>query len=58
MPTKATLFANVVFVSFSAFDETEPIEEKRDKTKGLQYSYIGLKRIKKVMIRITHQKAH
>ncbi len=45
--TKATLFANVVFVSFSAFDETEPIEEKRDKTKGLQYSYIGLKRIKK-----------
>jgi predicted ATPase len=45
--TKATLFANVVSVSFSAFDETEPIKEQKDKTKGLQYSYIGLKRIKK-----------
>ncbi|WP_196778224.1 AAA family ATPase [Malaciobacter molluscorum] len=45
--TKATLFANVVSVSFSAFDENEPIKEQKDKTKGLQYSYIGLKRIKK-----------
>ncbi len=45
--TKATLFANIVSVSFSAFDETEPIKEQKDKTKGLQYSYIGLKRIKK-----------
>lgn len=45
--TKATLFANVVSVSFSAFDETEPVKEQKDKTKGLQYSYIGLKRIKK-----------
>ncbi|MCG3708986.1 ATP-binding protein [Aliarcobacter butzleri] len=44
---KATLFANIVSVSFSAFDETEPIKEQKDKTKGLQYSYIGLKRIKK-----------
>lgn len=43
---KATLFANIVSVSFSAFDETEPIKEQKDKTKGLQYSYIGLKRIK------------
>lgn len=45
--TKATLFANIVSVSFSAFDETEPIKEQKDKTKGMQYSYIGLKRIKK-----------
>ena len=45
--TKSTLFANVVSVSFSAFDETEPMKEQKDKTKGLQYSYIGLKRIKK-----------
>jgi predicted ATPase len=45
--TKATLFANIVSVSFSAFDETEPIKEQKDKSKGLQYSYIGLKRIKK-----------
>ena len=45
--TKSTLFANVVSVSFSAFDESEPQKEQKDKSKGLQYSYIGLKRIKK-----------
>lgn len=45
--TKSTLFANVVSVSFSAFDESEPKKEQKDKSKGLQYSYIGLKRIKK-----------
>ncbi len=44
---KTTFFANVVSVSFSAFDETEPMKEQKDNTKGLQYSYIGLKRIKK-----------
>lgn len=38
------LFANLISVSFSAFDETSPITEKRDKTKYLNYSYIGLKR--------------
>ncbi|MEJ8819394.1 AAA family ATPase [Lacibacter sp. H407] len=38
------LFANLVSVSFSAFDESNPIDEKKDKTKGLNYSYIGLKR--------------
>ena len=41
------LFANLVSVSFSAFDETDPIKEQRDKTKFLNYSYIGLKRISK-----------
>jgi len=40
------LFANLVSVTFSAFDESEPIKEKKDKTKGIQYSYIGLKRVK------------
>jgi predicted ATPase len=40
-------FANLISVSFSAFDETNPIIEKRDKTKFLNYSYIGLKRIEK-----------
>lgn len=40
-------FANLISVSFSAFDETNPMEEKRDKTKYLNYSYIGLKRIEK-----------
>lgn len=39
------LFANLVFVSFSAFDETNPIAEKKDNTKQLKFSYIGLKRI-------------
>jgi len=38
------IFANLVSVSFSAFDETTPITEKRDKTKNINYSYIGLKK--------------
>lgn len=38
-------FANLISVSFSAFDETYPIEERKDKTKHLKYSYIGLKEI-------------
>ncbi|WP_417529094.1 hypothetical protein [Marinomonas shanghaiensis] len=42
------LFSNVVSVTFSAFDETEPLPEKRDKSSGIQFSYVGLKRIKKV----------
>lgn len=40
-------FANLISVSFSAFDETNPMDEKRDKTKYLNYSYIGLKRVEK-----------
>lgn len=39
------LFANLVSVTFSAFDETEPQPEQKDKTKGILYYYIGLKRI-------------
>jgi hypothetical protein len=39
------LFANLISVSFSAFDESEPKPERKDKTEGIQYSYIGLKRI-------------
>jgi predicted ATPase len=39
-------FANLISISFSAFDETEPRAEKKDKTKGIQYSYIGLKQVK------------
>ena len=38
-------FANLVSVAFSAFDEFEPLRSPRDKSKGLQYTYIGLKRI-------------
>lgn len=42
---KREIFANLTSVTFSAFDETEPKEERKDKTKGIQFSYIGLKRI-------------
>mgnify|MGYP003654526365 CR=1 FL=1 len=38
-------FANLISISFSAFDDAEPLPEKMDKTKGIQYSYIGLKKI-------------
>lgn len=40
-------FSNLISVSFSAFDETNPVIEKRDKTKYMNYSYIGLKREEK-----------
>lgn len=38
-------FANLISVTFSAFDESEPKPEYRDKTRKIQYSYIGLKRM-------------
>lgn len=37
-------FANLVSVTFSAFDPFEPIPEKKGGTDGMRYSYIGLKR--------------
>lgn len=39
------LFANLVCVTFSAFDEFEHPPERKDKSVGLQYSYIGLKSV-------------
>lgn len=36
-------FANLVSVSFSAFDDFEPLSAPRNKSVGLQYSYVGLK---------------
>jgi len=39
-----TTFANLVSVSFSAFDEFEPLPVRQNKASGVQYSYIGLKR--------------
>jgi len=39
------LFANLVCVTFSAFDEFEHPPEQKDKSTGLQYSYIGLKSV-------------
>lgn len=47
------LFANLVSVSFSAFDETGPILEKRDKTKSINYSYIGLKKNQKENVKLS-----
>lgn len=38
------LFAGLVSVTFSAFDPFEPLPEKKDKSEGINYSYIGLKR--------------
>ncbi|TRO62491.1 AAA family ATPase [Streptomyces sp. IB201691-2A2] len=40
-------FANLVSVTFSAFDPFEPISTPQNRTSGMRYSYIGLKRIKK-----------
>jgi AAA15 family ATPase/GTPase len=40
------LFANLISVSFSAFDESDPKPEIKDKTIGISYSYIGLKRVR------------
>jgi hypothetical protein len=37
-------FASLVSVSFSAFDEFEPLPEHRDKSQGLRYAHVGLKR--------------
>ncbi len=38
-------FASIVSVAFSAFDEFEPLTMPQDKSKGLQYTYVGLKKI-------------
>lgn len=40
------LFASVVSVTFSAFDSSEPLLERKNKAEGIQYTYIGLKRAK------------
>lgn len=38
------LFANIVSVTFSAFDPFDPLPVRQDRSSGIQYSYIGLKR--------------
>ncbi|MFD6288027.1 AAA family ATPase [Streptomyces sp. NPDC060205] len=40
-------FANLVSVTFSAFDPFEPLPSPRNKASGLEYSYIGLKHVRK-----------
>lgn len=37
--------SNVVSVSFSAFDVFEPLRVPQDRTKGITYHYVGLKKI-------------
>jgi predicted ATPase len=37
-------FASLVSVTFSAFDHFQARAERKDNTKGLRYSYVGLKR--------------
>ncbi|SCW87262.1 AAA domain-containing protein, putative AbiEii toxin, Type IV TA system [Paenibacillus tianmuensis] len=41
------LFANVVSVSFSAFDPGEPMPDRRNRQEGTPYTYIGLKQVNK-----------
>ncbi|KAA0688203.1 AAA family ATPase [Azospirillum brasilense] len=39
------MFTNLVSVTFSAFDPFEPLPSRQDKSEGVQYAYIGLKRV-------------
>jgi predicted ATPase len=39
-------FANLVSVSFSAFDSFEPVSSPRNKGEGLEYVYVGLKPVR------------
>ncbi len=39
------LFTNLVSVTFSAFDPFQPLPVRQDKSEGVQYAYIGLKRV-------------
>lgn len=43
--TLASKFSRVVSVSFSAFDEFEPLSRRDRETELLEYDYIGLKRV-------------
>ncbi len=36
-------FANLVSVSFSAFDNFEPLRVRRNKAEGIRYAYVGLR---------------
>lgn len=38
------LFANLVSVTFSAFDPFDPLPNRRDRSEGLPCTYVGLKR--------------
>lgn len=36
------IFASLVSISFSAFDQTRPLPQQEDNSRGLKYSYVGL----------------
>lgn len=36
------IFASLVSVSFSAFDQTKPLPQQEDNSTGMKYSYVGL----------------
>ncbi|MGY6592083.1 MULTISPECIES: AAA family ATPase [Bacillus amyloliquefaciens group] len=40
------IFANLVSVSFSAFDHTKPLPERDNNSTGMKYSYVGLQHTK------------
>jgi predicted ATPase len=44
IPETERIFANLISVSFSAFDKSEPLKENIDRTVGIHYSYIGLRK--------------
>ena len=45
LDNKSDLFANLICITFSAFDTFNHPPESKDKSLGIQYSYIGLKDI-------------
>ena len=44
---RESLFANLVPVTFSAFDPFEPLSNRQNKATGVRYAYVGLKQIEK-----------
>jgi predicted ATPase len=53
------IFANVMLIAFSAFDESDLIEDNNEETTGMLYSYVGLKkRRKKLNSEVTSKSLH
>lgn len=44
---RESIFANLVSVTFSAFDPFEPLPNRQNRSTGVQYAYVGLKQIEK-----------
>jgi predicted ATPase len=47
VPEPSAQFANLVSVAFSAFDDFEPVSSRKAQSRGLGYTYIGLKKIER-----------